>query len=173
MKRPFHALQMRFPPTEPNYAKSLKFMDLQKIREKCLFLWRFYPTFSNLIGSMSSNSVHVLNPYKVKTQSGHFWAFDDARFGLSQEPFVGETNHVIDFALATKGMTGDRFTFMCSGSPLPDADTEFDLDTIEGESQWYISNPTDGSPRVRFWLCPAMRHYFPSPPRKLYIKLLA
>ena len=111
------------------------------------------------------NDVYVIRPYKVGDE---FWAFDDDRFGLKGEPFVGDTNKVIDAILALKGIAKDKFSLMFSRYQLPDYDACFTLKEVgTGPSAWYWCKEL-GLP---FWLCPALNHYFDAVPETIYIKI--
>lgn len=112
------------------------------------------------------NDVYVIHPYKTR---GGIWAFDDERFGLVCEPFVGTTNTVIDTILAQKGIKADTFSLMFSRFQLPDFDAKFVLREIMETSAWYVCDELGGVP---FWLCPALNNYFDSIPGWIYVKVL-
>jgi hypothetical protein len=109
------------------------------------------------------NDVYVIRPYK----SGDVWVFDDPRFGLKAEPFVGDTNVVIDAMLAKKGITGDRFSLMFSRYRLPDYDACFILKEVMETSAWYW----DEHLGIPFWLCPCLNNYFDQIPERIFIRV--
>lgn len=112
------------------------------------------------------NDVYVIHPYK--TRDG-IWAFDDDRFGLKCEPFVGDTNVVINAVLARKGLSANQCSIMFSRYQLPDYDARFKLKEVcTGPSAWYWCEEM-GLP---FWLCPSLNHYFDSVPKELFVKVL-
>lgn len=113
---------------------------------------------------MKKNSCFMIQPYKL----GKVWVFDDERFGLDQEPFVGQTNRVIDNMLRIKGLSTDRCAIIFSANEFPEYDAEFTLSETNGTSSWYYDEITE----TIFWLCPALLHYFPKPPKKIFIKLV-
>ena len=80
------------------------------------------------------NAVYILSPYR--TRAG-VWAFDDARFGLKCEPFVGDTNVVINTLLEAKGIKADTFCMTFSRYALPDFDAKFTLREVNDKSAWY------------------------------------
>lgn len=108
------------------------------------------------------NQCFVIHPYRVM---GGVWVFDDETLGLRHEPFVGETNRVIDAILKSKNMPLTQFTAIFSSTPLPHADAEFTLKKSEGKSAWYW----DSSKTVEFWLCGVVSRFFGRPPRKIYV----
>lgn len=111
------------------------------------------------------NAVYVICPYK--TRDG-IWAFDDKKFGLVCEPFVGDTNTVIDKMLTHKGIETNTFSLMFSRHKLPKSDAVFKLREIVGTSAWYWCDATG----MLFWLCPALNHYFDSIPKEIFVKIL-
>ena len=113
------------------------------------------------------NAVYVL--HLRKTQDG-VWVFDDDRFGLKAEPFVGDTNTVIDHVLAKVGVHGSTCSIMFSRYELPKADAHFKLrEVCTGPSAWYWCEEL----QTPFWLCPAMNHYFDATPDDIYVKVLS
>lgn len=113
------------------------------------------------------NSVWIIHPYRV----GKIWAFDDERFGLKTEPFVGETNLVIDNVLKAKSIKADKFTLIFSRFQIPRYDAKFSLVRTEGQtnkSSWYKCNDLG----INFWLCPALNHYFDEPPENIFVEII-
>lgn len=108
------------------------------------------------------NDCYILNLYKL----GACWVFDDERFGLKQEPFVGAANEVIDSILKSKGIKSKKFSAIFSRFALPEFDACFDLEKVEGKSAWYNYW---GKP---FWLCPCINNYFEKIPTHIYVKIL-
>jgi hypothetical protein len=108
----------------------------------------------------------MIHPYKL----GLTWVFDDKRFDLVQEPFVGITNRVIDAVLSRKGFSIYKpFTLMFSPTFLPDYDAKFSLKTtLASKSAWYWSDELG----VEFWLCPVINHYFSEIPKTIYTKVI-
>lgn len=104
------------------------------------------------------NDCNIIFSYRV----GSYWVFDDARHGLKQEPFVGDTNLVIDELVAAKDLKGKRFSLLFSQVPFPKYDAFFTLERKEGKSAWYWYDKL----QISFWLCPSIRHYFAEIPKK-------
>lgn len=108
------------------------------------------------------NAVYVISPYRKYG----VWVFDDERFGLQAEPFVGATNNVIDHLLTHNDIQGP-FSLQFSRHKLPEFDTVFSLKEIVQTSAWYTTEWG-----IPFWLCPVLNHYFESIPKKIYVKIL-
>lgn len=112
-----------------------------------------------------ANAVHVIFPYLDK---GH-WVFDDDRFGLTREPFVLGADRVIALLSASVPTGPDkRFKLIFSARPLPDPTLV--ADRVGQWSQkggaYYDTRPD----RKRFWLCPALFHYFATAPDTIYAR---
>jgi len=112
------------------------------------------------------NDVYVIRPYRL---TNDIWAFDDVRFGLQAEPFVGDTNLVIDKMLQRKGIQGEMFSLMFSRFILPNADAIFKLKEKVETSAWYYCEEFN----LPFWLCPALNHYFDKIPDMISVKIAA
>lgn len=104
------------------------------------------------------NSIHIIRPYKF----GSVWVFDDTSKGLHQEPFVGDTNLVID--ILSKNAT--RCTLMFSETPFP---THTAVATYEHGDEFGTWYRMDGK---CFWLCPALFKYFNPAPQQIYLEVL-
>jgi hypothetical protein len=113
-----------------------------------------------------SNAIWLIHPYKL----GSTWVFDDPRFKLAQEPFVGMTNTVIDSFVSKAGLSiYGQFTCMFSAGYFPDADVRFERrETLEGKSAFYWCDELG----VEFWLCPVLNYYFSTLPETIYVKVL-
>lgn len=111
------------------------------------------------------NAVFTLNPYRSKFG---VWAFDDDRVGLKGEPFVGETNTLIDSMVLESGqdiqVASSGICLMFSAFPFPGH--QCSLVAIE-KTPWgttYVAEKQGLLP----WLCPALFKYFPEAPDHLY-----
>jgi hypothetical protein len=121
------------------------------------------------------NDVYVLQLRRMEDRC--LWVFDDARFGLKSEPFVGNANAVIDDLLTRQCRGGAKeCTVMFSRYRLPDFDVKFrrivtpvGMVVQEDGSAWFLSDELN----VCFWLCPALRHYFDTVPDWIFVKVLA
>jgi hypothetical protein len=111
-----------------------------------------------------SNSVFVLYP---KRSTFGIWAFDDEMRGLKNEPFVGETNNLLDKMAIESGYDlndNPQVALLFAATEFPDY--QCDLNLIE-------TSPTGTTYRDQIsgiypWLCPAMFKYFPEAPEKMY-----
>jgi len=107
--------------------------------------------------TMTNNSLHTITIYRLAPD---VWGFDDGPNGIIAEPFVGETNHMLDVLLETHGAEGTVITF--GATPFPGA-SEWDWQSGDEFGNWYLYRGTLG------WLCPTLLVYFDRPPRKIYI----
>ncbi len=110
------------------------------------------------------NSIQLLKPY---WHSGT-WVFDDDRFGLSREPFVAGADEIITKLVADIPNARAGFKLLFSEVRFPGARITLTR-TSEGdgkEGTYYRCEELamDG------WLCPALLHYYPSPPAKIHAK---
>lgn len=115
------------------------------------------------------NSLQIIDAY----HDGGLWLFDDARFGLHREPFVQGASEAIDRALARKfpseKLTRCRIIF--SATPMPDMDLTAHRDGPGLDAQNAGCMYRDDT--ARFWLCPAMCHFFgPQPPEAIHATFL-
>ena len=90
------------------------------------------------------NVINVIEPYRHL----EMWVFDDPRVGLSQEPFVGGADTMID------RVTAD----------LPNAEKGED-----GSGNVYYSSELD----AEGWLCPALLRYFDERPPEIHVQIKA
>ena len=112
------------------------------------------------------NAMLLIHPYKVSET----WVFDDEHFGLVQEPFVLGASEMIDAILATLKPPIENaergFRLLFSASPFPGCHAELVRLREEIGGNWYQF--ADGS--MEGWLCPALFHYFPQAPDRIYAK---
>lgn len=89
------------------------------------------------------------------------WAFDDKERGILREPFVGETNRIIDFILGNSNNT----TLLFSATDFPEAHkAELIGLSDENGGAWYKLNDIEG------WLCPTLFAFFETAPQTLFVK---
>jgi len=110
------------------------------------------------------NAINIIQPYWHHGT----WVFDDDRHGLSREPFVAGADIIISKMAEhiPNARAGFKLTF--SATRFPGAELEVTR-TSEGDGTagaYYRSEQfgLDG------WLCPALLHYFPTPPEKIFAK---
>lgn len=116
-----------------------------------------------------ANAVHVIFPYR-HPHDRTLWVFDDARFGLVQEPFVLGASEAVERLAVEKLGAVDRLKVIFSATPLPNPDRvlrrvwEGDAPDVNG-CQYH-----DGT--AELWLCPAMTHYLSGAiaPENIYLK---
>jgi len=116
---------------------------------------------------MSGNSISVIKPYKWEG----LWVFDDARFGLVQEPFVAGADTMIDIALEQKGIAGadGGFLLLFSATPFPGVGVVLNWIRDDAGGNVYSWSETN----MEGWLCPALLKYFKDPPKTIYAQLKA
>lgn len=109
------------------------------------------------------NQINVIAPYKHLSM----WVFDDPRVGLSQEPFVGGADTMIDRMTAGVPDAENGFTMIFSAQPFPGHQLRLELRRPEGSGHVY------GSPDLGMegWLCPALLRYFDSAPSEIYVEV--
>ncbi|MBX7246752.1 MAG: hypothetical protein K1X53_14745 [Candidatus Sumerlaeaceae bacterium] len=118
---------------------------------------------------MNTNAIRMLEPFQMP---GGIWVFDDPAFGLKREPFVGTINDMIDHFLARKGIPAEQgFVMYFSDRPIPNHDTHLVWEQSDGPEcgDWYVCPELN----VSGWLCPALLHYFKTPPKDIYVRIEA
>jgi hypothetical protein len=111
---------------------------------------------------LPQNSILVIAPYRYEGT----WVFDDDRFGLVREPFVGGVPEMIDHLVADipDAEKGFRLTF--STQPFPEFEEK--LTWVRGDSVGNYYRLDD--PPMEGWICPALFKYYDEPPREIYVK---
>jgi hypothetical protein len=80
------------------------------------------------------NAINVISPYKHHGM----WVFDDARVGLTQEPFVSGADTWIDRVVADIPNAENGFTLIFSSTPFPGHQYRLDWRRAEGGGNWYF-----------------------------------
>lgn len=113
-------------------------------------------------GRPPQNSILVIAPYRYEGT----WVFDDDRFGLVREPFVGGVPEMIDHLVADIPNADDGFRLTFSAHPFPDYEKK--LTWVRGDSvgNYYKLD----EPPIEGWICPALFKYYETPPAALYVK---
>lgn len=110
------------------------------------------------------NSLHVIQPY----WHNGTWVFDDDRHGLSREPFVAGADTIISRMVEQLPNARRGFKLIFAPFPFPGAQLEVTRtgsgDGQNGTTYHCAEYGMDG------WLCPALLHYFPKPPEKIFAK---
>lgn len=118
----------------------------------------------------NKNSIHRIRPWR---EPAGMWLFTDLAHGLVNEPFIGETNALIDWlVLQACQQDTDRFdeasagfTLVFSANPFPGHLLHCRLvDTNINNGSTYLCEQLG----IEGWLCPALFHYFPEAPPHLY-----
>lgn len=111
------------------------------------------------------NSIFILTP--TRNRFG-IWAFDDATTGLVQEPFVGDTNILIDNMVLEAGYSLEEaskgIALLFSPDPFQGHQSEIYLIETTPHGSTYVNDKWDIEP----WLCPALYKYFPQAPKRLF-----
>ena len=109
------------------------------------------------------NAINVIAPYKYLDM----WVFDDARFGLIQEPFVSGTDILIDHAVATIPGAENGFIMLFAASAFPGYQVRLEWRRSDMGGNWYYESALE----LESWLCPALYHYFDQAPRELFVQV--
>ncbi len=111
------------------------------------------------------NAINVIAPYKYLDM----WVFDDARVGLSAEPFVGGADTMIDSITADLPNPEAGFIMVFSGSAFPGYQYRLDWRRPDNSGNIYYSADLDSEG----WLCPALFRYFGDAPPEIYVQVKA
>ena len=109
------------------------------------------------------NVINVIQPY----WSADMWVFDDARVGLSAEPFVGGADSMIDRITAHIPDARHGFSMVFSAVPFPGHQFRLDWQRADGSGNIYLSKDLE----AEGWLCPALLRYFEQPPAEIYVQV--
>lgn len=109
------------------------------------------------------NAINVIAPYKYLDM----WVFDDARVGLSQEPFVAGADTMIDRVVRGIPQADKGFVMMFSASPFPGHGIKLEWRRPDGGGNWYYAPALE----MEGWLCPALFKYFDQAPAELYVQV--
>lgn len=113
----------------------------------------------------NSNSLLVIQPYR----HAGTWVFDDARAGLSKEPFVAGVPEMIDLLVKEIPEADNGFRLIFSATDFPGSQKK--LTWLRGEKSGnYYEMPGPDGKMMEGWICPAMFRYFEAAPPALYIK---
>lgn len=110
------------------------------------------------------NAIQIIRPY----WHDGTWVFDDDRFGLSREPFIAGADTVISRLVEQIPNARSGFKLIFATMAFPGAQLEVTR-TSEGDGQsgtYYWAEQFG----LEAWLCPALLHYFPEPPPKIFAK---
>ncbi|QDT76277.1 DUF6717 family protein [Lacipirellula limnantheis] len=108
------------------------------------------------------NSILVIAPYRYEGT----WVFDDDRFGLVREPFVGGVPEMIDHLVADIPGADKGFRLTFSTQPFPNFEEK--LTWVRGDSVGNYYRLDD--PPMEGWICPALFKYYDQPPREIFVK---
>jgi hypothetical protein len=96
------------------------------------------------------------------------WVYDDASFGVREQPFVFGADLILDKMAAKFEGAGDGLNLVFSSIPFPGS--EFCLEFVREETQGFVYRWVDHN--LQGWMSPSLRNYFPDPPPKIYLQLL-
>ena len=114
------------------------------------------------VKQVTNNSIHTISPYKYLG----VWVFDDARVGLSKEPFVEGIPEIIDSLVWDIPDAENGFTLYFSDRPMPSYELSLTWKRAELYGNWYEADGYE----MEGWLCPSLFEYYEDAPEKLYIK---
>jgi len=109
------------------------------------------------------NQINVIAPYRHLDM----WVFDDPRVGLSQEPFVGGADTMLDRVTSVIAGAENGFVLVFSGESFPGFQFHLEWIRPDGSGNVYYSKELD----AEGWLCPALLRYFDSVPSNLFIQV--
>lgn len=118
------------------------------------------------------NTINLIHPYRLP---GGTWAFDDPARESFAEPFVGETNRVIDGLVQDiRGAFERGFEIAFSGlAPFPGHQACFECvapgDARDPDGLWSGCWYRLGDRGL--WLCPALFRYFAEVPDRIWVRL--
>ena len=109
-----------------------------------------------------ANSLYIIRPDKKLG----VWAFDAPELGLVREPFVGNTNIIIDHLCMDIPNAQNGFALTFSDKPFPGYTMKLKYlnGDATGTNYWSEDQGLTG------WLCPALFKFFPKAPETLYAK---
>lgn len=113
------------------------------------------------------NSINVITPYK----KNNLWQFNDLSRNLIGEPFVGETNLIIDQMINDSLYVdkNDVVSIYFADFDFPGAEFVVTRFKYENNGAWYKWGSAPGA--LKGWLCPATLKYFSDFPKKIFISL--
>ena len=97
------------------------------------------------------------------------WVFDDLKFGVKEQPFVFGSDLILEKMVARVDEELDRVNILFSSIPFPGS--EHCLKFVREETVGFVYRWEDE--KLQGWLSPSLRNYFPDPPPKIYLQLLA
>ena len=109
------------------------------------------------------NVINVIQPYWY----ADMWVFDDARVGLSAEPFVGGVDSMIDRITAGIPDAKHGFSMVFSAVPFPNHQFRLEWQRADSSGNIYFSKDLE----AEGWLCPALLRYFEEPPAEIYVQV--
>jgi hypothetical protein len=112
---------------------------------------------------LTMNAIKVIRPYRAEGM----WVFDDEAVGLSQEPFVGGADLIIDRLVGHIPDAEHGFNLIFSADPFPGYQHQFEWRRAEMRGNWYFCADLN----AEGWLCPALFRYFEAAPPMLYIEV--
>jgi len=96
------------------------------------------------------------------------WVYDDAKFGVKEQPFVFGTDLILEKMAAQFDGLADRLNLIFSSVPFPGS--EFCLGFVREETEGFVYRWEEKN--LQGWLSPSLRNYFPEPPPEIYLQLL-
>src|SRR5690606_40858794 len=107
------------------------------------------------------NSLFIITPRKT----GGIWTFTDEERGLINEPFVGDTNRIIDELVRHIPSAEEGVVFLFSAHDFPGRQVVFERRSPENGGWWYFSPNQE----IKGWLCPALFKFFPEAPEYIFL----
>jgi len=111
----------------------------------------------------TDNSMFLIRPYRYEG----CWVFDDAARNLHCEPFVDETNAVLDLLTQDIPSASAGFTLQFSARPFPGHNLVLVRLREEFQGWWYQVEGTE----QQGWFGPPIHAYFQTAPERIYAKI--
>jgi len=114
---------------------------------------------------MLGNALMLIRPYKLNG----VWVFDEPRVQVEREPFVGDTNKIIDTLIGPENLAqAERagFNLFFSAQPFPGYQAQVCFVREEFQGSWYRWEERN----LEGWLCAAMYYFFEESPKEIFFK---
>ncbi len=108
------------------------------------------------------NALLVIAPYRYNGT----WVFDDERFGLVREPFVGGVPEMIDVLVANIPDADKGFRLTFSAQAFPNYQKKLTWVRSDSVGNFYRID----DPPMEGWICPALFKYYQAPPKELFVR---
>lgn len=114
-----------------------------------------------------TNAIFTIYPYMKEG----IWMFDDKSVGVKEEAFVSGADDIITAITNTVGIDNPKkgFVLQFSNNPFPGHIIEMNYLRKDLGGTWYRAYL--GAMAMDGWLCGVLNLYYPTSPRKLYVRV--